>query len=108
MWNDIYQKEKGIQQQSSIVEEEVEEEVKKEEAEPTFNVAHEGATEGEARPSQVRRIKIDKLQRKFDEFKAETNSNFVVVKQQLQNCQSETSANFEFVINLLESLKAEF
>ena len=77
----IFIRKKGIQQQPSTTEEEVDaEDVEGEKADHKVNVAHEGAAEGEVRPSYVKRSKIDKLQHEFDEFKAKTNSNFAAVR----------------------------
>ena len=100
----IFIRTKGVQQQPSTAIEEVEEE----EVDSIVNIDHEGVAEGEAGPSKVKKSKLEKLQHEFDELKAETKSNFVAVRRQLQMYQSETFANFEVVINLLESLKAEF
>ena len=81
---------KGIQQQPSTAEEEVEQEVKEEETEPAVHIAHEGAAEGEAGLSKVKRGNIDKLEEEFVQFRAKTKSNFADVRQQLQDQQTET------------------
>ena len=100
----IFIHKQGTQPQPSSTVEEVEEE----EVDSTVNIDHEGASKGEAGPSKVKKSKLEKLQHEFDELKAETKSNFVAVRRQLQTYQFETFANFEVVINLLKILKAEF
>ena len=88
--------------QSSAAEEATKEEVDREEV-----ATEESGVKKEAGPSRVNRSKLDDLMHKFEDFKGKTVLNFEGIKHQIQSHQSENSAKFEIVIQLLEGLKIE-
>ena len=101
----IFIRKKGNQPTPSsvVLEEAKDEEIGEEEA----HFVSRSEQLGEASTNRGRQSKHDVLLNEFEDFKAQTTSNFEAIKQKLQANQAENASKFGILVQKLEALQAE-